>query len=204
MKIERPEMLFPAAEAEALRAAYEGARVILEYGSGGSTLMAAEMPGKFIVSVESDKAWAVKLQLVIDDADLPSPATVWPVDVGATGDWGRPRDNEAWTRFHRYALAVWDEPFFRHPDVILIDGRFRPACLMTACLRAEAPVTVYFDDYAERPRYHGVETVIKPTRLIGRMAEFHVTPDAIPKDAITAVIASFAQASYAVAETGTP
>lgn len=197
MKIERPQMLFPEAEAAALREAYAAARVILEYGSGGSTVMAAEMPGKHILSVESDRMWAVKLQLYLDSADLRSPATIWPIDVGATGEWGRPVDSGAWSRFHRYALSVWDEPFFRHPDVILIDGRFRPACLMTACLRAEAPVTVYFDDYTERARYHGVEAVIKPARIIGRMAEFHVVPDAIPKAAITQVIASFAQASYA-------
>lgn len=41
----------PPAEAEALRMAYEEAEVILEYGSGGSTVVAAELPGKHVTSV---------------------------------------------------------------------------------------------------------------------------------------------------------
>ena len=47
----------PVVEAELLRQHYEDADAILEYGSGGSTLMAAEMEGKHVTSVESDKAW---------------------------------------------------------------------------------------------------------------------------------------------------
>ncbi len=190
------EALPPNIEAH-LRAAYAAARVILEYGSGGSTLMAAAMPGKFILSVESDRAWAVKLQLRLDTEATASPAIVYPVDIGETGRWGRPVDGAAWQRFHRYPLAIWDEPFFRHPDVILIDGRFRPACLMTAALRIARPVTVLFDDYGNRPQYHMVEELVRPVRRIGRMAEFRLEPGGVPGEAASLLMASFAQASYA-------
>jgi hypothetical protein len=190
------EALPPNIEAH-LREAYAAARVILEYGSGGSTLMAAAMPGKFILSVESDRAWAVRLQLRLDTEATASPAIVYPVDIGETGRWGRPMDGTSWQRFHRYPLAIWDEPFFRHPDVILIDGRFRPACLMTAALRIERPVTVLFDDYAKRPQYHMVEDLVRPVRRIGRMAEFRLEPGAVTGEAASLLMASFAQASYA-------
>jgi hypothetical protein len=179
-----------------LRQAYGAARTILEYGSGGSTLMAAQMPGKLILSVESDYDWAVRLQLRLDRSGTASPVIVYPVDIGETGAYGRPTDATAWSRFHRYPLAIWDEPFFRHPDVILIDGRFRPACLMTALLRIERPVLVLFDDYLPRPQYSMVEALARPARTIGRMAEFRLEPGVVPRSAITAVIASFAQASY--------
>ena len=56
--ITRPEFTFPELEGTALRGAYAQAEVILEYGSGGSTVMGAEMPGTRVFSVESDKAWA--------------------------------------------------------------------------------------------------------------------------------------------------
>lgn len=197
MLIERPELSFPEAEANHLRAAYTSAQVILEYGSGGSTVMAAEMADKYVLSVESDKDWALRLQLYIDNAHLPSPAMVYPIDIGETGEWGRPMGPADWTRFHRYALSIWDEPFFRHPDVILIDGRFRPSCLMTALMRIERPVTAFIDDYTDRARYHVVEEVVKPRRTIGRMAEFQLLPDTLPKSATTRFIESFAQASYA-------
>jgi len=53
----RPDLTMPEAEAELLRQHYEEVDMILEYGSGGSTVMASEMEGKHITSVESNKAW---------------------------------------------------------------------------------------------------------------------------------------------------
>ena len=117
-------LTFPPAEAAHLRVAYEDAGSILEYGAGGSTWLAASLPGKLVLSVESDLDWALRLQQALDNAGLPSSAIVHHVDIGPTGDWGRPRDDRAWARFHRYPLEIWDQPCFRHPDVILIDGRF--------------------------------------------------------------------------------
>ena len=54
----RPELTLPTAEAEWLRDAYGRAGSILEYGSGGSTVMASELADKVIHSVESDRDWA--------------------------------------------------------------------------------------------------------------------------------------------------
>jgi hypothetical protein len=170
------DLTLPPREAALLSTEYARARVILEYGSGGSTLLAARQPGKLVFSVESDRRWAEDLQLGLDREAPPSPAVIYPVDIGPTGDWGRPRDDRAWRRFHRYPLAIWDEPFFRHPDVVLIDGRFRAACLVTVCLRITRPVTVLFDDYANRPAYHAVERLARPAAIVGRMARFDLSP----------------------------
>lgn len=175
-----PILTLPAAEAAVLREAYGRAKVILEYGSGGSTVYAAHQPGKLIFSVESDRDWAINLQYKIDVADLPSLAIVYHVDIGPTGAWGRPINESSWRQFHNYPTAVWSERFFRPPDVILIDGRFRPACFVAACLRATQPTTVLFDDYVERPDYHVIERLVKPSRIVGRMAEFQVVPQSWP------------------------
>lgn len=190
-------LTFPDAEAACLRRRYAGARVILEYGSGGSTRMAAEMPGKYVLSVESDRDWAIDLQHEIDNAALPSPAIIWHVDIGPTGAWGRPKDDSAHERFHRYPLAIWDQPFFRHPDLILIDGRFRTACLAAACLRITRPVTVLFDDYVDRPKYHMVEQFAQPVETVGRMAIFKLMPNMVTKEAMTMLIGLFSQATFA-------
>ena len=170
------ELTFPEAEARHVRARYAAARIILEYGSGGSTVLAASQPGKYVIAVESDRAWAIDLQKRIDQAALASPAVVWHVDIGATGRWGRPIDDAAWQKYHHYPLSIWSEPFFRHPDLVLIDGRFRAACLLAVALRITRPVTVLFDDYVPRPAYHVVERVVRPTLAVGRMAEFHLEP----------------------------
>lgn len=192
-----PELTFPEAETTLLRDTYEQASVILEYGSGGSTVLAAKMLGKLVFSVESDRAWALRLQVRIDEAELPSPATVYHVDIGPTGAWGRPLDQAHWPKFHNYPVAIWDEPFFRHPDVVLIDGRFRVACMMTVMVRAKRPITVLFDDYAEREPYHIVEEKLTPREIVGRMAVFDVTPGLITAEDLGAISQAFSFATYA-------
>lgn len=191
-----PELSFPAEEANRLRLAYAAASVILEYGSGGSSVLASGIRDKLVFSVESDFDWAIRLQREIDMRELPSPALVYHVDIGPTGDWGRPLGPETWTSFHRYPLAIWDEQFFRQPDVVLIDGRFRTGCLMTVLLRTQRPVTVLFDDYAERAAYHSVETLIRPAEMVGRMAVFEVNPRKFDPSETVAIMEHFFRATY--------
>ena len=57
LAIDRPELTFIPEVGDLVRAHYEKAKVILEFGSGGSTVMASEMPGKTIYSVESSRVW---------------------------------------------------------------------------------------------------------------------------------------------------
>jgi hypothetical protein len=191
-----PELSFPLDEMHLVRSVYDSAHIILEYGSGGSTVLASEQPGKLVFSVESDHAWAIRLQHEIDLRNLPSPALVYHVDIGPTGNWGRPLGSEAWTRFYQYPLAIWDEPFFRQPDVVLVDGRFRAACLMAVLLRTQKPVTVLFDDYAERPAYHSVGAFLKPTKIVGRMAVFDVQPRPFDPSETGAIMDHFFRATY--------
>lgn len=190
-------LAMPEEEAAYLHGCYDGARIILEYGSGGSTELAARMPGKLVISVESDRDWARSLRRKIADAHPVSQVIIQHVYIGETGAWGRPVADDNWQNFHRYPNAIWAEPFFRHPDVILIDGRFRPACLMTAMLRITRPVTVLFDDYTDRPRYHLVEKLVRPSRLIGRMAEFQLQPGQIGSADVGFVISQFFEATFA-------
>jgi len=177
--IDRPELTLPESEAAHLRAAYEAAGVILEYGSGGSTVLASELPGKRVFSVESDKKWARMMRGWLKQSP-PAEGTVVDViwaDVGATKGSGDPADTSGWTRYAQYPLAVWDREDFVQPDVVLVDGRFRTGCAMAAALRSDRPVTVLFDDYTPRRRYHKIERFFgPPARTVGRMAEFQVTP----------------------------
>lgn len=193
----RPDLSLPEAEGEVIRAHYQAARVILEYGSGGSTVVAAEMDDKLIFSVESDHDWALNLQMYIDMQAFPSNVVMHHVDIGPVGVWGRPIGPEAWQTFHRYPLEIWEQPYFRHPDVILIDGRFRPACLAITRLKITRPVKVLFDDYVERPLYHEVERLVgKPSQIVGRMAVFDVMPAQLEADELTDLMQFMTQATY--------
>ena len=183
----------PPAELNALRRAYAGARVILEYGAGGSTMLGARMPGKLIISVESDWGWAAHVQHQIDRADCPSDVILFHGDIGPTAAWGMPVDARHWRQFHRYALSVWDQPFFRQPDLVFVDGRFRTACAVAVALRTSRPVTVLFDDYGERPRYASVERLLGRPVMTGRQARFQITPGMLRPDDMPMVIEEFFQ-----------
>ena len=182
-------------EAAFLTETYRDARVILEYGSGGSTRVASQMPGKLIITVESDLQWALDLEKEIQASNPVSRVIFYPVDIGEVGPWGRPLSEKEWRKFHRYPLAIWDEPFFRHPDVVLIDGRMRVACLATVMMRIERPVTVLFDDYGVRNLYHAIERLVKPKQLIGTLAHFELEPDMVRKEDIGFLISQFSVGS---------
>ncbi|MGX9353974.1 hypothetical protein ACS3SW_02070 [Roseobacteraceae bacterium S113] len=179
----RPELTLPPEEAVAVREAYAAARVILEYGSGGSTAMASEMGGKRVFSVESDRDWAAMMHRWLTENP---PAAGTQVDVlwsniGPTKEWGHPVDHREWGRFARYPMGVWGRADFEAPDVVLVDGRFRVGCALAAAYLTEKPISIYFDDYAPREAYHKVEDFLGTPERIGRMARFDVTPRPIPK-----------------------
>lgn len=189
--IERPELTFPQEVGDWVRALYLQAEVILEYGSGGSTVLAAEMDGKRVFSVESDRRWAQNMEAYFGANPPASPVTMHWADIGPTGKWGRPKDHSGWQGYHRYPLSVWDREDFVKPDLVLIDGRFRPACLLTAMMRSDGPVTVLFDDYVSRRAYRAIERIIEPVEIRGRMARFEVSPGLPPAEHMTWVIGTF-------------
>ena len=193
--IPRPELTFDPDVSDFVKHHYSQAKVILEYGSGGSTVLASEMPGKTIFSVESDKKWALMMQAWFAHAQPVSMPLVQHVNVGKTGKWGTPIDGSAFRRYHRYPLSIWDEPSFKHPDVILVDGRFRVACALVAMMKATKRATLLFDDYENRPKYHVLEDFLEKEQSVGRMAQFTVRKTALPRDQLTAIIGAFSNHS---------
>ncbi|MEQ9693265.1 hypothetical protein [Shimia sp. SDUM112013] len=186
--IARPDLTFPDEVSDWVRSHYESAGVILEYGSGGSTVMGSELSGKHLFSVESDRRWYRMMLRYLRQAGTTSPVKLSYANIGPVGKWGRPKDDEGWRGYHRYPNLVWDSEGFLAPDLVLIDGRFRAACLMTVMLRTEKPVTVLFDDYVGRKQYERVERWLKPVEIRGRMAKFDVSPTELPRKDLTEIL----------------
>lgn len=188
--LSRPVLTLPEAEAAELSARYHAAEVILEYGSGGSTLLAADIPDKRIYTVENDRAWIDRLHAWFVGHPPASMPLLHHADVGPTRQWGHPVDETAFRLWPAYVQAIWDHPDFLAPDVVLVDGRFRLACLLTAALRTQKPLAVLVDDYIDRPGYHEAEPVLGAPVMIGRMARFDLTPGMIPMTRLRLVIDS--------------
>lgn len=193
-RIERPKLTFAPEVCDWVEGHYKDADVILEYGSGGSTVLGAEMPGKTLYSVESSRDWHKMMQRYFEENDVPSLPHLHYVNIGKTGKWGLPVNTEQHHRYHKYPLSIWDLDGFQHPDLILIDGRFRVACALAAMLRCTRKVTILFDDYRDRKRYRVLEEFLELKEMRGYMARFEVEPTALPREKMTRIIGLFARA----------
>lgn len=185
------QLTLPAREADLLRKTFKDVGVILEYGSGGSTLLAADAARMAVFSVESDPAWARRMQAWFVDTPPKVPVHVLYSDVGPTGKWGSPSNKTKTRQWPAYALSIWDHPAFLHPDVVLVDGRFRLACMLTTLFRITRPVLLLCDDYLDRPSYHRFETLAGKPEMTGRMAAFTLTPQSFPVAQMGWIIAAY-------------
>ena len=187
-----PHLTFPPAEAAALQAAYRSAEVVLEYGSGGSTLVAADLAGRLVFAVESAAPWLTRMEAWFQANPPKARVVLHHGNIGKTRDWGFPLDNRAVVRWSGYPVSVWDRPDFEHPDVVLIDGRFRLACALTVLFRITRPLTVLIDDYIDRPSYKKIETLVGAPDMTGRMARFQFTPQSLPVAQMAWIMAAYA------------
>lgn len=171
------------------------ASVILEYGAGIATRLAARLPGKFIQCVEAEFDQALMLR---SDLDAEENETVSPVAVHtAEIDLGTGRRPADWQVQRRYPFDIWEQPFFRHPDLIVLHGPLKPACFVACCVRIAHPVQLLFDEYVDSPRFHEVVPFAKPVASYGRMAEFELTPSTHGTQDVTRALSHFLQSDYA-------
>lgn len=187
-----PELTMPPAEAEALRRHYRKAGAILEYGSGGSTVFAAAETEARIVSIESDAAWAERLRQSLAEAGLMRAGIeIRHADIGPTREWGMPKTHNDWRKYWRLPMGFWQEPARMDPDLMLIDGRFRLGCFLSAVLCARKPLTVLWDDYRGRGTYMAAERWFPVAEEIGRMARFEIEPRRYRNDDFAEMLGGF-------------
>ena len=152
------------------------ARNYLEYGSGGSTILANQMVTN-LVSVDSDASFLADVRRKLSETDRRAMAKLIHVNIGLTVDWGMPVFTKPTPRrvrrWEEYAKAPWR--YFRtigqQPDLILVDGRFRVACVLESllCLSPLSETKILLDDYIDRPEYSVIEQ-FADVEMVGRMA----------------------------------
>ena len=172
-------------------------RSYLEFGSGASTLLAGRL-GVPTVAVESDRFFARSVRAALPPG---APVRFADVDIGVTIEWGKPLHSRPtparvrrWSSYVTAPYALLDG----FPDFILVDGRFRLACALEAVRRARAgghAATMMFDDYIDRPQYHGIEAHIGAPRMMGRAAFFELDP-ARPAVAVSPAIVTAALSDW--------
>ncbi|WP_395341561.1 hypothetical protein PN836_019545 [Ningiella sp. W23] len=170
---------------EFVKKEYKKAKLIVEYGSGGSTFLAAALSGKKVLSVESDIKWLMELMSAYKEQDLKGDIVPLWADIGETKEFGYPADESKYKDWPNYAKLpfLFCREHKLSPDLALIDGRFRVACFLACCAYTKTNMKILFDDYAVRKRYHVVERICKPSAIIGdRMAVFDIKPKMVNSD----------------------
>lgn len=152
----------------------------LEFGSGGSTILAARASCRTI-TIESDRRFAN----AVDAALAPGhKVKIIHADIGIVRSWGHPlfqrKSKKRLERWATYTQVAEQEisGYGEFPDLVLIDGRFRLACALEVASWARArsaTTTIMFDDYFGRPYYHLVEDFIgEPIERLDRAAIFKI------------------------------
>ncbi|WP_198375409.1 hypothetical protein [Neoroseomonas rubea] len=145
------------------RFAVRGAGHYLEYGLGGSTLRALARGAGRLVAVDSDPAWVdrIRAEPAVAPRIADGSLVLRHADIGPLRDWGFPADRSASARWAGYVTAGWEpwRGWGAAPDTILVDGRFRVACLLYSALmldfagRAEDAILMLHDRSPDRPHY---------------------------------------------------
>jgi hypothetical protein len=171
----------PELAAEWLREVLKTANCYLEYGSGATTVMAASMSVRHVITTESDPNWLAALRHKLRQLGSSTHSELIHVDIGPTGKWGFPTSEENWRNYSKYPVASWTHCLSHGltPDIVLIDGRFRVACFLASLAFGAAGARILFDDYFDRPYYQPVEQFLRPVARHDRAAEF-VIADALP------------------------
>jgi hypothetical protein len=189
----KPHM--PPVAVEFLRQKMLSSHCYLEYGSGGSTRMAAKLNVPFVFSVESDQKFGKEVRRRVSHETRSKTAfkMVCP-NIGPTGPWGYPKGAQDCAKWHLYITQVWQAIWNENlvPDLILIDGRFRAACFLFSLLNSKPGSTIVFDDYRGREeRYAVAEQYARPVRTLDRVAVFE-RPKTINPSALIADLMKYA------------
>jgi hypothetical protein len=138
----------------------------LEFGGGGSTLVAVRRGG-VVVTVESDVAWVKKLRTdpEIAAAVANQTAAILHGDIGPTKELGYPADRTHADVWPAYIGVAWAEWARRRaiPNLVYVDGRFRVACCLSVLVAlgpwrgtGEMPHVLLHDFDGRRPYYRPV------------------------------------------------
>ena len=125
------------------------AKKYFEFGSGGSTVIAAAH-GLTVQGVESDRQWVAALK-----EKLGTPCQLSWCDIGPTGAWGVPINQDMRDNFPNFSRSILEKQ--EDYDLVLVDGRFRVACTLATIkksLMQDKPTIIFIHDFWNRPHYH--------------------------------------------------
>jgi hypothetical protein len=129
--------------------------IVLEYGAGASTVYLTSKSAT-VFSAESSLVWALSTTRKLRGLNLGTNSVVRYCSLGYTGSWGFPlepdQSNHTKRRNLNYVCWPWTrlEGELVKPVLILIDGRFRNACVAYSLykkIKLSLDVQILLDDH---------------------------------------------------------
>lgn len=149
----------------------------LEFGSGGSTLHTLLKSKTRIYSVESSLDWINYMcKYLIINFSLKKRLFFYYADIGKTKEWGFPISNDSKEIFPNYSNDIFNSVDSNTLDIVLIDGRFRVACLLSVILNMSSTedTTILFHDFWNREKYHIVLKYVTEIERVDTLAVFRI------------------------------
>jgi hypothetical protein len=155
---------------------------IVEFGCGGSTLLALRHCSAKIYSVDSDRKWIDRLlnRRRIRRAVESSRLCFHHSDLGPVTEWGWPVRPPTAEQAAAYYSAIWSRVDSATVDLVLVDGRFRMACVVEA-LRRCPTTTIVVHDFWDRPHYHDILPALLCTDRADTLGVFVARADLTPE-----------------------
>jgi hypothetical protein len=155
------------------------AQTYVEYGSGGSTVVAAAL-GLNFATCDSDKAFLLSVKRKIERMGYANPErqTFRYTNLGLVTYWGAPLVSTPQTprgirRFQSYSDLPCDPTQISGYTLVLVDGRFRVACALkaaSALLAIGVDFTIVVDDFVGNDSYRCLSEHLHLQDKVGRMA----------------------------------
>jgi hypothetical protein len=171
-------------------------RIVLEFGSGGSTLIFSEN-AKYTISVESDRYFSKLVEKTILNSEKNKTTYMYWANIGPTKSYGQPLVilNKLFRgRYNNYYNGIFqDLKKACVSDIVFIDGRFRVACAMSSLLHIKKDFEMIIDDYFDRPEYSIISTVLgHPETLMGNTGIFKVRINFVNLDLVASILKEYA------------
>lgn len=160
-------------EIELFTAFLRHSRGYIEFGCGGSTLLAVEYVKSWIISIDSSKEWIDKIsaECLNKIMDL----NFLHVDIGPIGNWGYPTTTSYdWSKYHKEIWRNYNK--VDSPDLCLIDGRFRVACFIQTILHCPN-IIIGIHDFRSREKYHVLLDIGREIASVDDLSFFVARPE---------------------------
>ena len=96
------------------------------------------------------------------------------VNIGKTKDWGKPLNDKKSDLLPNYSGVLDDTIINSKIDTILVDGRFRVACILNAILNCNKDVIILVHDFWSREHYHIVLNYLDTVSKVDNLGVFKI------------------------------